>query len=144
MQGKVAVSEDGSHSVLSVDPRIYPLETVYSAAYVFLDRAYILLEGDPKKEIRVLVRPKGGGDPERMGMDFFNELLSYARYFSSVRENSEVTRMIIQRALFSAEPGLAQEMEDKEIEDLIKELEEEEEKGRPGKAAGGGHDGKKA
>ena len=29
----------------NINPKVYVLETVYSAAYVFLDRAYILLDG---------------------------------------------------------------------------------------------------
>ena len=42
--------------ILTVNPKIYPLETVYSAAYTFLDKAYILLDGDPKKEIIVKLK----------------------------------------------------------------------------------------
>jgi hypothetical protein len=42
--------------VLKINPKIYNLRVIYSCAYVFLDRAYIFLEGDPKKEILVRIK----------------------------------------------------------------------------------------
>ncbi len=126
MQDKVAISNDKSFAVINLDPKIYSLNTVYSAAYVFLDKAYIILDGDPKKVIKVYLKPKGKFDPIKMGLEFYNELLNYARYSASVKESNEITKMMIQRALFSADSSLVQEVEDNEIEDLIKELEQEE------------------
>jgi His-Xaa-Ser system protein HxsD len=59
---------------ISLNPKIYPLEALYSAAYVFLDRAYIRFEGDPDKEIKVLIKPKG--DEEKIADEFMNELIN--------------------------------------------------------------------
>ena len=126
MRDKVKLSEGKDFAMIDVDPRMYSLSTVYSAAYVFLDKAYVILDGDPNKKIMVCLKPKGDEDPMKLGLEFFNELLSYAKYSASVKENNEITKMVIQRALFSADSNLAQEMEDKEIEELIKELENEE------------------
>lgn len=112
---------------LSVNPKVYPLSTIYSAGYVFLDRAYIYLDKDKKGNILVWLFSKNKKENlDKLGMDFYNELLNYSHYFSSLKANAETTKMLIQRALFSAAPSLIQEAEDKEIEDLIKELEEEE------------------
>ncbi len=121
----IRVSEDGTHAVVSVNPEVYSLPTIYSAAYVFLDRAYVVLDKD-KGKILVRLKPKGKAEPEKLGMEFHNELLSYANYSSRVKENNEITKMVVQRALLSADTTLAQDIEDKEIEDLIKELEKEE------------------
>lgn len=120
----IKVSGDGTHAIVSVNPEVYSLPTIYSAAYVFLDKAYFVLDKDVNK-ILVYIKPKDKTDPERLGMEFHNELLNYANYSNRVNENNEIIKMIVQRALLSADTSLAQDMEDKEIEDLIKELERE-------------------
>ncbi len=116
---------------VTVNPKVYSLQTIYAAGYVFLDRSYILLDQDNKKNIEVYLFPqKRGQDLKRLGFEFYNELLNYAHYFSRAKANAEAVKAIMQRALFSASPSLAEEAEEKEIQDLIKELEEEEEKGK--------------
>ena len=56
MENNIKINEDTV--ILNINPKLYSLETVYSAAYVFLDRAYILLDGDPKEKIVVKLKPK--------------------------------------------------------------------------------------
>lgn len=114
---------------LIVDIRVYPLSTVYSSAYVFLDKAYIYLDKDSKEKVAVWLFPKAKKENlNKLGMDFYNELINYAHYFSSLKTNAETVKLLLQRALFSAAPSLVKEAEEKEIQDLIKELEEEEKK----------------
>ncbi|MGD0335597.1 MAG: hypothetical protein ABSB18_00650 [Candidatus Omnitrophota bacterium] len=114
---------------LSVDSRIYSKETIFSAGYIFLDRAYIYLDKDSADKIGVwLYRKDKKQSLDTLGKEFYNELLNYAHYYSSLRANAESVKLLLQRALFSAAPSMVQEAEEKEIEDLIKELEEEEKK----------------
>lgn len=114
---------------LKVDTTLYPLTTIYSAGYVFLDRAYLYLDKDSKDRVVVwLFRKNKRENLKKLGMDFYNELINYAHYFSSLKANAEAIKMLMQRALFSASPSLVQESEEKEIQDLISELEEEEKK----------------
>lgn len=126
MQGFLTKGKD--HVKLVVDKRIYPLATIYSAAYVFLDRAYIYLDSDGSVDkINIWLYPKIKKESlDKIGMDFYNQLINYAHYFSSLKANAEALKLLMQRALFSTAPSLARETEEKEIEDLIKELEEEE------------------
>ncbi len=81
MEG-VKISEDGTHAIVSVNPEVYSLPTIYSAAYVFLDRAYIVLDKDGGK-VMVYLKPKDDKEPEKLGMEFHNELLNYANYSSA-------------------------------------------------------------
>lgn len=92
--------------IINVNPKVYPLEAVYSAAYVFLDRAYIVLDGDPEKEIIVKMKMKDGGAFENLGNEFNNELLNYADYFVRARETKKLREMFLQRAIITNDPGM--------------------------------------
>ena len=111
---------------LAINPKIYSKETVFAAGYVFLDKAYILLDQQKNNIIVYLYPQDKNTDLKKLSLEFYNELLNYAHYFSRVKANAEVIKSMMQRALFSAAHSLVKEAEEKEIEDLIKELEEEE------------------
>jgi hypothetical protein len=116
---------------LSVETTLYPLNTIYAAGYVFLDKVYVYLDKDNKGKIVIWLFPKGKGeDLRRLGLDFYNELVNYAHYFGSLKANAEAIKLLLQRALFSVAPSLMKESEEKEIDDLIKDLEEEEKKAK--------------
>lgn len=120
------VDKKDNYIKLKVNPKIYPLETIFAAGYTFLDKAYILLDKDNKGKIVVQLFPKNKKcNLEKLGMDFYNELLNYAHYFSRVKKNSGVIKMIMQRALFSTNPSLIAQTQEKDIENLINELEKE-------------------
>ncbi len=90
--------------LLSINPKIYPLEAIYSAAYVFLDKAYILLDGDPESEVIVELKPKKStenSDLESLGREFNNELLSYADYLKRAERTGKIREIIMQRALLT-------------------------------------------
>jgi len=112
---------------VSVDLKVYPLQSVHSAGYVFMDRAHVKLEEEKKELVAVWLKPKKEGqDLEKLALEFCDELLNYAHYFSSLKTNAENMKTLLQRALFSASPSIVKEAEEKEIEDLIKQLETEE------------------
>ena len=103
-----------------VNPKIYPLETVYSAAYVFMDRAYIVLDGDPEKEILVKMKLKEEGSLENMGNEFNNELLNYADYLSRAKETKKLREMFLQRAIITNDVSITEPdfEDDTDFEDL--------------------------
>jgi len=83
--------------LISINPKIYPLEVIHSAAYALIDRAHIILDGDPAEEIFVELRPKNKKDMKDIELRFANELLNYAVYYNQSRMNKEVRDAIIQR-----------------------------------------------
>jgi len=88
--------------IVSVNPKIYPLEVIYSAAYVFLDKAYVLIDGNPDEEIFVQMKPKDKKeDLERLGNEFNNELVNYAFYVVQAVRNQPLRKAIIERALMT-------------------------------------------
>jgi His-Xaa-Ser system protein HxsD len=67
--------------VVPVDTTIYPLDAVYGAAYVFLDRAYVVLEKEKAATIRVSLTSKTPATRDALmalGGEFVNELLNQA------------------------------------------------------------------
>lgn len=115
-----------------VDLRVYPLQSVHSSGYAFMDRAHVRIEKEKKDLAAVWLKPKNGNqDLEELALQFSDELLSYAHYFSSLKTNADNMKVLLQRALFSASPSIVKEAEEKEIENLIKELEAEEKQKTP-------------
>ena len=108
---------------LQLDVEVYPLSTIHAAAYVFVDRAYFIMD---KKDGQILVTlVSKGEDPEKIKNELYNELLSYNNYFTHLDKNKDIVRLIVERALFSANPSLVEEAEKQEIQNLLKELEQE-------------------
>ena len=118
-----------------VSLKVYPLQAIHSAGYVYMDKAHIKLEEDGKDRVSVWLKPKLQDDLDSLALSFCDELLNYAHYFDSLKANGDNMKLLLQRALFSASPALVKAAEENEIEDLIKELEAEEasEKAKMGK-----------
>ena len=105
---------------LTVNPTVYPLSTIYSAGYAFLDKAYIYIDKINSSKLAVWVFPKDKkAKLNNLGMDFYNELLNYAHYFTSLKANADTLKILMQKALFSAAPSLFTEAASKEIDELI-------------------------
>lgn len=118
--------------MVPVDLKVYPLQSIHSAGYAFMERAHVRLEEEKKGIVSVWLKPKKDKqDLQKLALDFSDELLNYAHYFSSLKANAENMKVLLQRALFSASPSIVKEAEDKEIENLIKELEAEEKQSAP-------------
>ena len=125
MKAKFEILEDWVK--VPVNLKVYSLQSVHSSGYAFMDRAHVRLEEEKKDSIAVWLKPKKEKqDLQKLALEFSDELLNYAHYFSSLKTNAENMKVLLQRALFSASPSIVKEAEEKEIENLIKELEAEE------------------
>jgi hypothetical protein len=122
---------DGWIKVL-VDLKVYPLQSIHSSGYAFMDRAHVRLEEEKKDLVAVWLKPKNdASDLQKLALEFSDELLNYAHYLGSLKMNAENMKVLLQRAIFSASPSIVKEAEEKEIENLIKELEAEEKQSAP-------------
>jgi len=128
MKAKFEVLEDWVKVLVNL--KVYPLQSIHSAGYAFMDRAHVRLEEEKKDVVAVLLKAKNEKhDLQKLALEFSDELLNYAHYFSSLKTNADNMKVLLQRALFSASPSIVKEAEEKEIENLIKELEAEEKQG---------------
>ena len=96
-----------STMTLSLDIGLYPRDVLYAAAYVFLDRAYVLLD---RNESRFLVHLRGKQPLDEatlraMGGEFENELLAQALRYRVVKANRKVIDGITALAIGGATGG---------------------------------------
>ncbi len=95
------IHKKDNYVLVSVNPKLYSLEVVYSAAYSMIDRVYVILGGDPEQEILAELRPKKGKNLEEIGREFNNELINYAVYIMQSERNKKEKETLIKRALLT-------------------------------------------
>jgi len=91
---------------LEVDPSIYPLEAVYGAAYIFIDRCYVYLYRPSETSLRITLQtkePEPGEEALRALVgEFSNELLSCAWRRQITQENRTLIEAVTSQALSGA------------------------------------------
>ena len=83
----------------------YPMDAIYGASYVFIDRCYVYLD-KKAKDVEVVLRGKEPLDKESLEAlagQFSNELLHQVLRARLAKRTGKVREMIVGRALFSAE-----------------------------------------
>ena len=101
--------------VLTLNPQLYSLEVIYGASYVFIDRAYILLDGDTKKSVKVFMKGKkrlSRKGLEALAGEFKNELLNYALREKLNRSSRKIRECTIEKALAIPGPGIPEQPQD--------------------------------
>ena len=64
--------------LVSVNPKVYPLSVIFSASYLMMDQAFVVVDGDSETEIVVSLRPRTGQELESIARNFNDQLLNYA------------------------------------------------------------------
>lgn len=93
-----------SSVTLSLDVGLYPRDVLYAAAYVFLDRAYVLLD---RVESRFVVHLRGkrrldAATLQAMAGEFENELLAQALRHQVVDANQRIIEDVVAVAIAGA------------------------------------------
>lgn len=93
-------------AAFTVDPSLYPLDALYGAAYVFIDRCFVFLDKDDKGHVVVSLSPKKGPADEatltNWAGEFGNELLSCAWRHQIAAANRQVLEQVTSLALAGA------------------------------------------
>lgn len=92
-------------AIFSVNPKIYSLDIIYSAAYIMIDKAFIILDGNPEKEIKIEIRKKE--ETQKLSdlvREFNEELLNYSVYKVQSERNKGIRETILQRVLLTNNP----------------------------------------
>ena len=108
--------------VFSIDDSLYPLDAIYGAAYLFIDRCYIYLgrPADGTVSVHLTVKP-GQADmsPESLSGEFSNELLNQTLRVRIGESTAKIREYYMARA-FVSHPAQAS------IDALLAELDAEE------------------
>jgi len=107
MTMKSKINQKENQIVFLLNTKTYPLEAIYSTAYVFLDRAYVFLDGDPAKEVIIFLKGKRKLNKKQLQAlkgEFCNELLNYLLRVEIAKRNKKIREFIIGTALVSALP----------------------------------------
>ena len=102
---KIKTKINKNQVIFYLSVKIYPLEAIYGAAYVFLDRAYLFLDSCSEKKIAVFLKGKNKlsrKQLEALKGDFLNELLNYAFRIKLSRDSRKLREFIVGQALVSA------------------------------------------
>ncbi len=102
----------GSSVTLALEIGLYPIDVLYGAAYIFIDRAYVLLDKDEGvgRPGRYLVHLRGKTPMSReqllaLSGEFGNELLSQALRRKVVKQNQKIIEEITTQAIAGAAGG---------------------------------------
>ena len=87
-----------------LDQQVYPMEAIYAAAYVFIEKVYIYLAMKNGKTIMTLTAKEGvtSKQLEKISGEFLNELLNSSLRHSLSKNNKKLRQTIIEMALFSS------------------------------------------
>lgn len=132
---KPAVTKAG----VTLQVKEWGVEAILGAAYLMMDRAYVLLSGDLKRTIKVLLRPKkAGADRAKLIADFTAELHTQKVRWAVAKQNQPIREYVAEQAVLlangqierpaAAPEAAADQLTDEqrsEIEKLIAEVETE-------------------
>ncbi len=110
--GLVAFDTGKSTVTLAVDATIYPLQALYGASYIFIDRCYVFIDRAEEGQFRVVLSPKDANpDAEALRSlvgEFANELLSCAWRHQITQDNRVAIETVTMQAIAGAmgEPSL--------------------------------------
>ncbi|MFT4979437.1 MAG: His-Xaa-Ser system protein HxsD [Myxococcota bacterium] len=114
--------DDGRRVSFTLDETVYPLDAIYGAAYLFVDRCFLFLDrpADQKVEVRLKPRKAATADElDALAGEFANELLNQVLRQRISESTARIREYYMARAFFSA-PAQAS------IDQLLAELDAEE------------------
>ncbi len=94
-----------SKLVLRLSKSLYPLDVIYGAAYIFIEKAYVLLGRDGEDFIVEMASKDASITPDGLRAiagEFSNELLSQALRRRITKENKNILETIVSQALAGA------------------------------------------
>jgi His-Xaa-Ser system protein HxsD len=102
----VGAELDEGTVALTVDAVLYPLEALYGAAYVFIDRCWVMLDKPAEGQFRISLASKKGDATEQtlrdLAGEFANELLSCAWRHQITTANKALIESVTLQAIGGA------------------------------------------
>lgn len=109
-------------ALLEIDASLYPLDALYGAAYVLIDRAYVFLDRPKEGAYRATLAPKKGEADEAtlraLAGEMANELLACAYRHRITQDNRAAIEAVTMQAIAGAMgPPSLDDLEDFDFSD---------------------------
>ena len=106
-QGLVSFDVGKAAVTMNVDADVYPLQALYGAAFIFIDRCYVFVDKPAEGQLAVTLTARGTVEDEdvlrKLVGEFANELLTCAWRHQITQDN----RMLIEAVTMQAIGGAA-------------------------------------
>ncbi|MBT3407597.1 His-Xaa-Ser system protein HxsD [Candidatus Woesearchaeota archaeon] len=89
---------------IKYNSKIYSQQMIFAAAYILIDKAYIIVDSNIKNELIVKIWSKekiNSDDLKKLAYEFNDELLNCLVYENQSIKNGKLREMILKRALIS-------------------------------------------
>lgn len=119
---RLGVTLGRDHASFDVDETVYPLDAIYGASYLFVDRCFVFLTRPKPQVVNVRVTARGeatSADVEALAGEFMNELLSQTTRLRLAQGTARIREYYTAAALRAAASAPS-------VDDLLAELDEEE------------------
>lgn len=121
-ESRLGFSLGRDHVSFDVDESLYPLEAIYGAAYLFVDRCFVFLSRPNPRIVNVRLTSRGPATPadlDALGGEFSNELLSQSARLRLSQATTRIREYYTAAALRAAAAAPS-------VDDLLAELDSEE------------------
>ena len=119
---RLGVALGPDHASFDVDETVYPLDAIYGAAYLFVDRCFVFLSRPRPQVVNVRVTSRASAtsaELEALAGEFMNELLSQAARLRLSQSTARIREYYTAAALRAAASAPS-------VDDLLAELDAEE------------------
>jgi His-Xaa-Ser system protein HxsD len=119
----IVVDAANNRVSVAVNPAVYPLDVIYGAGFIYVDRAFVILDRIDPDHVLVTLTARRASDEQALrdlGGAFANELLTQALRETIARKTQKIRELVINRALYSTldSGGGGGEMDFEEEDDL--------------------------
>lgn len=125
-ESRLGFSLGQDHISFEVDESIYPIEALYGACYLFLERCYVFLSRTPSGPVTVRLTARDTADAsalEALAGEFGNELLSQVARLRLSQSTARIREFYTAAALRAAAsaPSVDELLAELESEDLLED-----------------------
>lgn len=117
--GTIQVQEEPGSLTFTISEDLYPLDAIYGAAYLFVDRCWILLDRPADRQVSVRLTSKTDEPLKSVEGEFCNELLNQVLRFRIGESTRQIREYTMARAFFGDNTSAS-------IDALLAELDDEE------------------
>jgi His-Xaa-Ser system protein HxsD len=98
--GNAELHEKENFALVALNPGIFSLPVIFSAAYVLLDKAFIVIDGSID-QIVVSMQPKEGKNLRSLVQQFNGQLINYSVNAAESKKTERIRNELIKRALLT-------------------------------------------